>query len=118
MVRQTAEIKIEPFKLERILDLKISKNINEHSKLYFKAILDEEENEKVVEYTEAETEIKVEIIEKDEKDEKDKKNKIIFIGIISKTEVKQEGFLYEIEVEAMSYSVKMDIKRKNKSFPK
>ncbi|BAU27199.1 late control gene D protein (GPD) [Aneurinibacillus soli] len=103
-------LEIKPFQLVNLQKLKIIKKMNDHARLFFTGIVSEELKDSYVEVTEAQTNVQVNCI--------DKENKRIplFAGVIINVEIKAVRDIYYIEVEAMSHTYLLDIKRKNRSF--
>ena len=101
---------ISPYKLERIIDLKLIRKINEHTKLRFTGILQENLKERHIHETSTDT--MVEFYQQDYGLDK----KLIFKGIVSHMEIKTVRDIYYIEVEAVSLTQMLDVKIKSRSF--
>lgn len=106
------DILIEPYKFEKILNLKIIREINEHSKLYLSGIVSDEydTSDKCVEYANESSSIKISV--------KDDNGQIkdLFYGMISTISVKCVDNVKTLEIEALSNTCKLDIEKKCRSF--
>ncbi len=115
----TEELKIQlPFKYKIIKTLYIKEKLNEHSKIFIKGILDnEEENINIFKKLSITDNLKVKgkKIVFENKIEKEEETDI-FYGIITKIKLKQDGNLYDFELEGSSYSLMLDLKKKKRSF--
>ncbi|MCX7746232.1 MAG: contractile injection system protein, VgrG/Pvc8 family [Clostridia bacterium] len=103
-------IKISPFEIRNLLELKIEKRMNEHARLYFTGIVPEGQRDRYVELTESKTEITVDCIDEGAG------NTNLFRGIATNVEIKSVRDIYYIEVEALSFTYDLDIKLKSRSF--
>ncbi|WP_139488163.1 contractile injection system protein, VgrG/Pvc8 family [Brevibacillus dissolubilis] len=103
-------LEIVPYELSNLLELRITKKINEHARLHLTGIVPEQLKDSYVEMTKAETPIQVSQVDATGK------STPIFNGIVLTIEVKAVRGIYYIEVEAVSHSYKLDIKRKSRSF--
>jgi len=74
------DISISPYKFEKILNLKIVKELNNHSKLQITGIIPEEAIDEYVEYTDDNEKIEVSLKNKDS-------NTILFKGIVTSISV-------------------------------
>ena len=102
-------LRIAPYDVERILDVKINQAINEHGTLYFRGMLPAGQEERDIEaYTEGENII---LMTNDSSGEH-----ILFQGIIQEVVVKFIEHTYYIEVHAVSYSYLLDIEPRCYSF--
>lgn len=112
-----------PYKLIKIVDIKIENKPNKHGYLYLKCLIDESINFDSVIKASAEDEICV----YEEKDTKDKEtvdinevnegNSIrLFYGIVQKVKTTNVNSVYYLEIQALTSSSKLDIKKKSRSF--
>ncbi|WP_425448046.1 hypothetical protein, partial [Dethiothermospora halolimnae] len=102
-------IKIEsPLKINTLLEMKMEQGINEHGKLYIKAIVEEEE--------EFDTSINTSLGDEIYIYGEDEGKKDIFKGIIYSIEVKNTTEVYTAEIHCISGSYMLDTKEKNRSF--
>ncbi len=102
-------LELKPYQIS-LQQLKLVKKINEHSKAFFTGIVSEDQKDKYIGMTEAQTPI--EIIQTGVSAGKVD----IFKGIMTKVKVKSVRDIYYIEGEALSHTYLMDIKLKNRSF--
>ncbi|WCN36418.1 contractile injection system protein, VgrG/Pvc8 family [Aneurinibacillus uraniidurans] len=103
-------LQIAPYELTHILELTITKKINEHARLYFTGIVPEKLKDSYVQMTEAQTKIKV-----NQRDEK-AGSIPLFSGIVLNVGIRAVRDVYYIEVEAASHTYNLDVKRKSRSF--
>ena len=106
------DILIEPYKFEKILKLKIIREINEHSKLYLSGIVSDEyeSSDQCVEWANENAVIKISV--KDDKGE----IKDLFYGMISTISIKSVDNVKTLEIEALDNTCKMDIEKRSRSF--
>ena len=104
------DIIVEPYKFQKITKLKLVNELNEHSKLCISGIISDENSDKYVEEAEAEETIKVSA--------KDNENNEItlFEGVVTKVGIKASNDVRTLEVEALSKTFLMDIKKINASY--
>ncbi|NFI04074.1 phage tail protein [Clostridium botulinum] len=104
------DILIEPYKFQKITKLKIIRELNEHAKLYISGIIDDESADKYVETADAESSIKISL--------KDNNGTAInvFEGIVTKIGINATNNVRTLEVEALSNTFLLDIKKKNRTF--
>lgn len=103
-------LSVLPYELNHLLELKISKKINDHARLYFTGIVPEEAKDSYVQMTKCQTQVQVN--EVDENGD----SLIAFKGIILNIEVKAVNGIYYIKAEAVSNTYNMDIKLNKRSF--
>lgn len=101
---------VAPYKLERIIDLKLTRKINEHTRLCFTGILQENLGEQDIHKTSPDT--LVELYQQDYGMDK----KLLFKGIVSQMEIRSIQDIYYIEVEAVSLTQMLDVKLTSRSF--
>jgi phage baseplate assembly protein gpV len=101
---------ISPYELVDLEQLTLTKKINEHTRLYFTGVIPEDKRDSYVETTERNTVI--EVSQREESGE----GKPLFSGITLSVEVKAVRGVYYLEVEAISHTYRMDIKRRTRSF--
>jgi len=104
------DILIEPYKFQKITELKVIRELNEHAKLYISGIISDENVDKYVETAGADETIKVSV--------KDDENNTttLFEGIVTKVGIKAKNDVRTLEIEALSKTFLMDIKEKSRSF--
>lgn len=103
------DIEITPFELKSLIELKIEKKINQHTRLFFTGIVPEEKKDSYIEMTKAETSVEVKRMDGD-------KDTPVFNGIVVNVEIKNVKGIYYIQVEALSKTYCLDIKLKDRSF--
>lgn len=104
------DIIVSNYEFIKITDIKIERKINEHAKLYVKGIIDSEKGDKYVEGANDKSFIKVSV--------KDDKNNIkdLFQGITVNISINSSNDIKILEIEALSQTFLMDIKKKNRTF--
>lgn len=100
------ELQISPFEFLTIEKLEIHKEINEHSNLELFGKVKAELAEPYLERCDPETEICI----------KFRTGSILFHGMINHINLKKEGGIYSISVQAVSKTFLMDIEKKKRSF--
>jgi len=103
------KIKIDPFKLDHIEKLKVTKIPNQHSKLFLTGILPEDTEASYVEKALAEKNIEIKV-------ENEDNSKTIFCGLIQSIEVFTRANSYYLQIEAVSHSIALDIERVRRSY--
>jgi len=104
------DILIEPYKFQEMIELKVTREINEHAKLYISGIISDENVDKYVEEAGADETIKVSV-----KDDEDNTT-TLFEGIVTKVGIKAKNDVRTLEIEALSKTFLMDIKKINGSY--
>ncbi|BCZ45488.1 hypothetical protein psyc5s11_15550 [Clostridium gelidum] len=101
---------VSPYKFEKIKVLKITRELNEHAKLYINGVISDENTDKYVEEADDEASIKVSV--------KDNDGNItdLFEGIIANIGIDASNDVRTLEVEALSKTVLMDIEKKSRTF--
>lgn len=104
-----ANISISPYKFEKIMEFKLTQELNEHSRLYISGIISEENVDQYVENANDSEKIEVHL--------KNENNTcVLFKGIVTNIAVKAIDNVRSITIEALSSTFLMDIKRKSRSF--
>ena len=104
------DIKIAPYEFQKIKELKIIRELNEHAKLFISGIISDENIDKYVEEASAE-----EIIKVSAKD--DENNEVtLFEGIVTKVGIKASNDVRTLEIEALSKTFLMDIRKIDSSY--
>ncbi|NLD47045.1 MAG: hypothetical protein GX660_07575, partial [Clostridiaceae bacterium] len=75
------DIDVTPFELKSLIELKIEKKINQHTRLYFTGIVPEDKKDSYIEMTKAETPVEVKRMDGD-------KDIPVFNGIVVNVEIK------------------------------
>jgi phage baseplate assembly protein gpV len=102
-------IKIAPFRLIDLLELKIEKKINQHTRLYLTGVVSEDLKDSYVEKTKSETQVEVSILNEGN-------STPLFTGIALNVEVKAIRNIHYIKVEAVSNTYTLDVSLKSRSF--
>lgn len=105
-----ADIIVSNYDFNKIIDLKITRKINEHAKLYIKGIVSYSTYDKYVEEADENSSIKVSL-----KNENGSE-KSIFQGVITNISIKADNDVRMLEIEALSKTFLMDIKKCKRSF--
>lgn len=92
-----------------IRELKIEKRINDHVRFRVTGMVVGDQKEKYVEMAEADTQVTVESI-------MGGTTTVLFKGLVTHIEVKAVNDTYYFEIEGASYTYKMDLKKRNRSF--
>ena len=103
-------LQVAPYRLVNLQELKLTKKINEHTRLTFTGIVPEELKDSYVEMTDADTTIEISQIDEEGG------SKPLFSGIVLHVGIKVVRDIYYLEVEAVSHTYKLDVKRKSRSF--
>lgn len=99
-----------PFQFVSLQEVKLTKKINEHAKLYLTAIVPEEQKDEYVKMTESSPHIELNQIDQEG-------NPIpLFKGIIQSIQVRMVRDIYYLELEAASYTYYLDLKKNYRSF--
>lgn len=104
-LQEVGRYSVEPFALERILELEYVKKINEHARLYVRGVLKEGEEDSLIGQQWDSQTIKL-----------TEAGKILFCGVAADVGVICENGVYYLEAEAVSYTIKMDQTEKKRSF--
>ena len=104
-LQEVGRYEVEPFALERILGLHLTKKVNEHARLSIRGVLKEGGETGLVD---------------DDWDEKaitlKEEGKTLFCGVASGIGVVCENGVYYLEAEAVSWTIKLDLEKKKRSF--
>ncbi|NLW48398.1 MAG: hypothetical protein GXY86_13830 [Firmicutes bacterium] len=103
-------LEIVPFKLERLIEFKLTRRINEHERLYFSGVITEDYKDQQIHDISPETIIEVNQLDKDNQ------KTLLFKGLVGHLEIKTVRGIYYIQVEAVSVTQKLDVKLKSRSF--
>lgn len=103
-------ILIAPYEFQKITQLKILRELNEHARLYISGIINDGNLDKYVEETGTEEIIKV-LVKDDENNEI-----TLFEGIVTKVSIKASNDVRTLEIEALSKTFLMDIKKVSGSY--
>ncbi|WP_068777098.1 phage baseplate assembly protein V [Paenibacillus sp. FJAT-26967] len=103
------DISVAPYKFERITDLKLVKEVNEHTKLTISGIVPEDMLDRYVEQADENEHIAVSV-------QDEGRTLVIFQGIVTNMAVQAVQNVRTITIEAQSSTLLMDIKKKTRSF--
>lgn len=104
-LQEVGRYSVEPFALERILELELVKKINEHTRFYARGVLKEGVEDSLIHEQWEEKPIK--LLED---------GNPVFCGLAQDVGVICENGVYYLEVEAVSWTVKLDKEEKRRSF--
>ncbi len=104
-LQEVGNYTVEPFSLERILELELVKKSNEHARMYVRGVLKEGEEDSLIGEQWDEKAVKL----------KDAEG-ILFSGVASDVGVICENGVYYLEAEAVSWTIKLDKEEKKRSF--
>lgn len=103
-------LKLSPYRLVNLQELKLTKKINDHTRLSFTGIVPEDLKDSYVEMTDADTIIEISQIDEDGE------SKPLFSGMVLHIEIKAVRDIYYLQIEAVSHTYKLDMKPKSRSF--
>lgn len=103
-------LRISPYEIEHLLDLRIEQSFNEHGTLYFKGLLSNEKKDSYVGYTSGNINVALSAAAESGGES------VLFQGVVNHVEVGVMQEMYYIEVYAVSYSSLLDITKKSRSF--
>ncbi len=104
-LQEVGKYSVEPFALERILELELVKKTNEHSRFRVRGVLEEGEEERLIEESWEDKPVK--LLEE---------GNVLFCGVAEDVGVICENGVYYLEAEAVSWTVKLDKTEKKRSF--
>ena len=106
----SGNLQVTPFKLERLLDLKIIPKFNEHTRLTFTGIVLEEDKDQCLREITRDSLVEVNQMSFDHV------MSLLFRGLVSQIELKTVHNINYLEVEAVSLTQMLDCKLKSRSF--
>lgn len=104
-----ADISVEPYEFNKILDFKIVRELNEHVRLYVEGIVPEEKLDQYIEKSSEDEIIKVSLKGEDQ-------SIVLFYGVVTYMSINATMSVRSIIIEALGMSFLMDVKKKNRSF--
>ncbi|KNY27949.1 phage baseplate assembly protein V [Pseudobacteroides cellulosolvens] len=104
-----ADIIVEPYEFNRILDFKIVRELNEHARLYIEGIVPEEKMDQYIENSCEDEIIKVSL-------KGENQSVVLFYGVVTCMSLHAKMNVRSIQIEALSLSFLMDVKKKKRSF--
>lgn len=102
-------LRVAPYELTYIKELKIENSINNHATLKMIGIIDDQFKDSYIDTTDDDTDITVYY-------KKEDLNVNIFNGIVTKVKVDVVGDVYTLYLEAISYTYKMDLYKIKRDF--
>ena len=100
---------IEPYKVEKILDIQIQHKINEHSTLYIRALLSDDVKDNYIKECTQGSKVGLKL-------RNSGKNDVLFYGMVKDIELEVVQGSYYMILYAVSYSYLLDVEKKNRSF--
>ncbi|MDE7312395.1 MAG: DUF2345 domain-containing protein [Eubacterium sp.] len=104
-LQEVGKYSVEPFALERILELEMTKKVNEHARLHVRGVLQEGEEASLIGQQWDAQPIKL-----------TQAGKTLFCGVATDLGVICESGVYYLEAEAVSWTIELDRKEKKRSF--
>jgi len=105
-----SDLRLHPYEIERILEVKIEQEINEHATLFCRALLAESTGFSYIQQDVKGTKISLMVANHSDQDA------TLFQGMIKEIEVKVVEGTYYLEVQAISYSSLLDVGQRSRSF--
>ncbi|RNB62105.1 hypothetical protein EDM57_00020, partial [Brevibacillus gelatini] len=99
-----------PFEIQRLQDVKLIKTINDHARLYVTAIIPEEKRDHCIERATSEDMVALNLVENGAL------VRTLFQGLVASVSVNVVRGVYQLELEAVSVTQRMDVQRKQRSF--
>ncbi|MGF9820975.1 contractile injection system protein, VgrG/Pvc8 family, partial [Brevibacillus agri] len=99
-----------PFEIQRLQDVKIIKTINDHARLYITAIIPDEKRDRCIDMATSEDIVALNLVENGSLVQ------TLFKGLIASVSVNVVRGVYQLELEAVSATQRMDGQRKQRSF--
>ncbi|MBC2582570.1 contractile injection system protein, VgrG/Pvc8 family, partial [Clostridium sp. DJ247] len=99
-----------PYEIQSMIELKIIKEVNNHSKLYFTGIIPEEKKDEYISIATSKDKIEVNLLSNGSV------VRALFKGLVSNIKVKAVNNIYYLEVEGVSCTYDLDVKLKCRSF--
>ncbi len=104
-LQEVGRYEIEPFDLERILELRLTEKVNEHARFSLRGVLKEGCKDSMAEEDWEEKTITLK-----------EEGKILFCGVATDIGIVCENGIYYLEAEAVSWTIKLDCQGKKRSF--
>lgn len=102
---EVGKFTVSPFELERILELKMEKKMNDHAMMYIRGVLKDGEKDSAVAAVSEETQIQCQV-----------DGKTIFSGIIQNINVTCTDTVYYLEASVVSNTILLDVCPMQRSF--
>lgn len=104
-LQEVGKYNVEPFALERILELEVVKKVNEHARLYVRGVLKEGEQAGMIGQQWDAQPVKL-----------TQAGKTLFCGVVTDLGVICESGIYYLEAEAVSWTIELDRMERKRSF--
>lgn len=104
------QLKVDAFPLQQITEFQMTKQVNDHIYLMIKGILNKDNAEEILERKKYIEEISVTLIESGSE------NVTLFRGIIKEISISMEGQIYNVKLQAVSYTYLLDQEKKFRTF--
>lgn len=104
------DVQIKPFENETILYMSVKEKINEHTTMTFRLLVSEEKKDTYINTINSQEKISLFVKKLDGQEE------TLFWGKLQNLKVENQGGVYELLGEAISYTKDFDIKLKSRSF--
>ncbi|MFB6365331.1 contractile injection system protein, VgrG/Pvc8 family, partial [Paenibacillus elgii] len=108
-VYTSANVVVAPYQFERLLDLTLNKQLNEHVKLSLSGIVPEEKLDQYVDEADDQEQLEVYVQDGDRKI-------VLFQGIVTEMAVQANRNVRTLTIEATSTTLFMDLQKKSRSF--
>jgi len=110
MVIRTSDLRVSPYEIERLLEVSIHQEINEHGKLYLKGVLSKSQEDDYAKAPSKGTVIALSTVDSSGEEF------ILFQGVVMDLNIHVSQETRYIEVHAVSYSYLLDIEKKSRTF--
>ena len=105
-----SDLRLDPYEIKRILEVRITQEVNEHATLYCRGLLAEDIGLSYIEQNAKGKNISLIVLGHS------RNEAVLYSGIIKEIEVKVIEGVYHLEVHAISYSSLLDVKQRSRSF--
>ncbi|WP_213431245.1 contractile injection system protein, VgrG/Pvc8 family, partial [Paenibacillus dendritiformis] len=108
-VYTSANVVVAPYQLERLLELRLIKQLNEHVKLSVSGIVPEERLDQYVDEADDHTQLEVYVQEGE-------RQIVLFQGVVTTMAVQANRNVRTLTIEATSATILMDLRKKSRSY--
>ncbi|MBG9792939.1 Mu-like prophage tail protein GpP [Paenibacillus dendritiformis] len=108
-VYTSANVVVAPYQFERLLDLTLIKQLNEHVKLSVSGIVPEERLDQYVDEADDHTQLEVYV-------QDGERQIVLFQGVVTTMAVQANRNVRTLTIEATSATILMDLRKKNRSY--
>ncbi|MEB9895677.1 contractile injection system protein, VgrG/Pvc8 family [Bacillus cereus] len=102
---------IFPCDIQRITELRIVKKANDHARVFISGLVAEEQKDRYIDLASSSDTIVIQDV-----DDNGDRHRILFHGLVSDISFRSVRGIYHLELEGISHSIKMDLKKKSRSF--